>query len=369
MYEVQPGNLVDSSKEASQGYILVENQRIDVKVSNNLGSINVLDVDKDGNFFVEIQEVVLNGGFQVDQKVYRYDASGNLTGMARIPLNQRYIPVSHSIAVAPDKNVYVLTTKIDGAEIQRLSFVPDLEPIINPSKFETKSEQDHLQVAVSQDCRGRGEMMRVAHGYLNNRVFIDDAHINNPPAVCTTRSKPRYLGSAGWYSSVPYAWGMADSVAEFNNFMWQSGFFAGDYTNPNSGCSRGVDCSGFVSNVWGLGYQHGTCTLDDPEVTVALGGFSDLKIGDIVNICGAPGHVILFEEFGNLGTGAGMFGIEAYAAANLDRVVRQFRTFASINTYTPRRYVRACDRMVLPLVQRFQIQKGAEAYPPPNPYP
>jgi len=275
--------------------------------------------------------VVFNPAVQVDEKVYRYDALGNLTGMARIPLMEMYTSVAHGIAVGPDENVYILVTKPDGAEVQRLIFSARLFPILTPSNSkEDGVEQPYAESSVQVACRTRSSMISAATGYWNNSTYLNSYHINDPSGECPSRTKPRYLTTAKNYSSVPYAWGIGDTVAQFNSFMSGSSNakFAGDYTDPNSGCGRGVDCSGLVSNAWNLGSHYGTCTLE--TISTQLSFPTDLQPGDIMNRCNTtPRHTIIFDSFNSDKTA--MYGYEATTYGNYDRVMRLYRTFDSIS--------------------------------------
>jgi len=62
-------------------------------------------------------------------------------------------------------------------------------------------------------------MISIAARYRNNTTYLNSYHINDPYGECPSRTKPRYLTTAKNYSSVPYAWGIADTVAQFNSFM------------------------------------------------------------------------------------------------------------------------------------------------------
>ena len=220
-------------------------------------------------------------------------------------------------------------------------------------------------------------MIDVAVDYYENSTYLNSYHINDPNGECPSRTKPPNLTSAGWYPSVPYAWGIADTVNQFNDFMsgGNNHYFAGDYTDPNSGCGRGVDCSGLISMAWDLGFHHGTCTLEDSTISRPLGSFQELRKGDIVNKCSTtPRHVILFEKFGNNGQGQGMWGYEATITTNVYRVDYTFHLFSALSGYTPRTYVDACNKIHLPVLKDTHIQMDlgdgiSGPYPPPNPYP
>jgi hypothetical protein len=244
-YSAQPADM--TKQDASQGAITLGNNRIDVEVINKLGALRILHVHHDGNLFVEIEEVVLNDGFQVDHKVYQYDSIGNLMGMARVPHKLQYVYVANSVAVGPDGDVFALITRSDSGEIQKLLFYPDL-PSILPLPAEMDDNEQTKTVSLSSDCRSRVSMMDVADEYLNNSVYLNSYHINDNSS-CSGRVKPSYLDAPGYYSSVSYAYGMWDSVTQFNDFMsgGYNGYFAGNTAAVTLSCARGIDCSGLVS--------------------------------------------------------------------------------------------------------------------------
>jgi hypothetical protein len=374
VYTAQPANLM--ATESSKGLIIVDDRQIALEVSHNLGSIRILGVISGGTFFVEVQEVVINKVIQVDQKVYRYNSFGKLTGMARVPLIDQFIPVSHSIAIGPDGNVYALITKPNGAEVRKLTFVASLPHILDSSES-NDTRHDLIERSLTANCRSRSDMIQVAVSYFENSTYLNSYHINDPYGECPSRTKPPNLNSAGWYPSVPYAWGVADTVVQFNNFMsgGENHFFAGDYTDPNSGCGRGVDCSGLVSMAWDLGFHYGTCSLEDPEVSTSLGTFQEMQKGDIVNKCSTtPRHVVLFDKFGFNGQGQGMYGYEATITTNVYRVDYTFRLFSDLSSYTPRTYVEACNKIHFPILKDTHIEMDIEdrsinPYPLPYPYP
>lgn len=187
---------------------------------------------------MKVAELVLNIAFQVDQKVYRYDAEGNLAGMARVPLADQYVSVPQSIAVSPEGEVYALITHPNGAEIQKLTFISELQPILTPPALDQDREQQPPSSRSLENCRSREEIIGVALDYLNNSVYLNSYHINDNPA-CSSRVKPHYLGQPGSYTSVPYSWEKWDTVEDFNAYMsgGNNGYFAGDIDNPTSGCS------------------------------------------------------------------------------------------------------------------------------------
>lgn len=374
-YSAYPADL-RFKENASYGYILAGNKRIDVKVDNDLGDLSILYITPEGDLFVKVAELVLNTTFQVDQKVYRYNPSGNLVGMARIPLALQYTYVAHGIAVGPDGEVYALITRPDIGEIQKLTFNADLSPVLTPSEALEEYEKTQVYSPAADTCRPRESVIDVASDYRDNSTYLDSYHINDN-AICTERVKPRYLGGAGTYSSIPYAWNMWDTVDQFNAFMsgGQNGYFAGNISVTYENCARGIDCSGLVSRAWDLGSHYGTCSLE--SISIALSNVYALQSGDIMNRCfPTPRHTIIFDrfEFG------GMRCYEATTEFDYDRVVRIYRSFESIAAYIPRRYNNVCNQIHLPVVNNAvaemnSVSPSSDPYPPPslyqspNPYP
>ena len=185
--------------------------------------------------------------------------------------------------------------------------------------------------------------------YIDNSTYLNSYHINDPNNECPGRQKPQEMQSAGYYDSVPYAWGMWDSVEQYNGFMNgdNNGYFAGDVNSTYESCSRGIDCSGLVSRAWGLGYHHGTCTLEN--ISTPLSSTDYLQPGDIMNRCATtPRHAIIFDRFYL----DGIKGYEATIYDHQDKVVYMYRSFTTIETYTPRRYDDVCNRFHLPLIEK-----------------
>lgn len=368
--------------DASKGYLLVGENRIDVTVMNDLAGLSILRINPDGSFFVKVVESVLNQSFQVDLKVYHYNASGNMIGMARVPLADQYTSVDHGIAIGIDDTVYALVTRRDGAEIRRLVFVDELAPILSQVEVNEKDQLEDVSIRLDY-CRNRGAIIAVADEYLNNSTYLNLYHIEDNGA-CEGRVKPSYLDSAGMYASVPYAWNLWDTVDQFNTFMsgGVNGYFAGNASNIYLSCGRGIDCSGLVSRAWGLGSHLGTCSLEWESISTQLSNVYDLQSGDIMNLCDPEGigHAIIFDSFGE----GGMWGYEATTSSDYDRVVLTFREFNTILGYTPRQYKYVCNTIHLPYIRKYEVEIGSDnqvlnPYPPsdsvlsktpqPTPYP
>jgi hypothetical protein len=146
-------------------------------------------------------------------------------------------------------------------------------------------------LATAQDYANhpwRGTAANVFHGLDNAGTWIDTPDVD-------------FWGEGGWYADgrtnigVPYCWGGASSLAEFDQGLLKgrpAGYhFRGPRVNhPDSVLPVGVDCSGLVSRCWRLRARRST--YDIGEICEPLPNYDDLLPGDAVN---KPyDHVILF---------------------------------------------------------------------------
>lgn len=94
----------------------------------------------------------------------------------------------------------------------------------------------------------------------------------------------------GTYTALPYDWGGYMTLAEFDEQI-AAGYGAGSHSWHGSlWCTAGVDCSGFVSELWQSGH-YATSTFY--AVTSDI-GWSDLKRGDAINDAGS--HIVLYTH-------------------------------------------------------------------------
>jgi hypothetical protein len=183
-------------------------------------------------------------------------------------------------------------------------------------------------------------MYSTALSYLNNETYLTQANFTG---LCVGRTKPRgYFGTVGTiHKSVPYDWGGYQTVSEFNSFMAQ-GYLAGDIdtVNPTASwgtetCSYGVDCSGFLSRVWGTGHR---TTVDLPDIAIEIGK-SQLQRGDIINR--KKDHVAMFDRIDSDGK---LWTLEATKYNSYDRVVSiRNDSWARFNGYSYYRYNNVCS--------------------------
>lgn len=333
VYIARSANL--TSDNASSGYVMAGSTRFEINVDHDLGSIHILKVNGDGSLFVVVEELVIDTVLRVDKTIRHYSSSGKLLGIARIPIVEQYTYVAHQLSVGPDGNVYALVTYPEHAAVLRLSFTSKIDPILSDPNISTKVPEISESISISgvASCVSRDTMVNTAYSYYNNSKYLNNTNING---VCANRTKPRYLGNPGTYRSVSYDWWGFDTVSGWNSYMTNN-YQAGDIdTSGNEGCSKGVDCSGYVSRAWQLGSRYGTCTLEN--ISTQLSSVNLLQRGDILNKCNV--HTVLFRDFGY--EEGGLYVYEATTYNAYDRVVYTWNEWSRFSGYKPRKYNNVC---------------------------
>ena len=127
----------------------------------------------------------------------------------------------------------------------------------------------------------------------------------------------------GDYLGLPYDWGGYVTLFQFDDGI-KSGKGAGSY--PEHGvlsCTVGLDCSGYVSKIWGVGH-FGTATIHEVSHEIAFGA---VLPGDAFNVPGY--HVVLFA--GELSDGWPVF----YEAIGYNTMYNTFAGWANVSGFTP----------------------------------
>jgi hypothetical protein len=127
---------------------------------------------------------------------------------------------------------------------------------------------------------------------------------------------------------VPYAWGGSMDLTEFDRRIAE-GQGAGSHSGDGIlSCVAGVDCSGFVSQVWRLKQRPSTSTLGTLTRPIALDA---LRPGDALNKAGK--HVVLFA-----GTTPEGKPVIYEASGSASRVRMATPSWSYLNGYQPVRY-------------------------------
>lgn len=305
-----------------------------IRVKNSLAGISILSASPEFGLYVLVTEMdPLSPVIKVDEVVQHFDMStGLLIGLARVPLQERYTFVEHGTAVGPDGSVFSLITRANSIDIVRLGFASRIEPIIVSAPGGLTRSAIGIAGYGTMACSiARTTIINTANSFASNSVSLNST---NTDGGCPGRGKPRYIGGAGTYSSVPYDWDGFDTPSGYNAFMGQN-YQAGDINTAGAeGCSKGVDCSGLVSRAWGLTSKYGTYTLETVSSVISR---SALQQGDILNLAGT--HTVIFRWNGSYNQ---VNVIESTTTNNLDRVYAGSWDWSRFNGYTSRKYNNVC---------------------------
>ncbi len=307
-----------------------------------LASVRELDDIGDGNRYVLWKEYLFSEHGREEKKIEvhvyvgRFDNTGVLTGLVRLPLDEMqrigfdYTTILENGDVAllaslnggpfkiytlafqsppplllkaysslgkrrrwpkdPRPTVAVSTTTLDGTEV------------ISPRHSDPQS----ISTGPVQRIKTPriAKMVAIMNSYRDERWMADDRSFRNPcnsqangcakdrfvlPPRETLRPLPEH------FLGVAYDWGGADTIGDYRHKLavgMTAGNIGGTFWAAGSPrVTAGVDCSGFVSNVWGLG-QH-VSTSDLGNITYPVDKLKDMRIGDAMLL--PNHHVALFR--------------------------------------------------------------------------
>ena len=134
-------------------------------------------------------------------------------------------------------------------------------------------------------------------------------------------------------NGIAYDWGGMDDPERFD-LKLAEGQAAGSHSRHGiTGCTAGIDCSGYVSYCWGqpMTHDYSTRNIRDISGRARYNWFTDMKPGDALN---KPGdHIVLFAEYNPDGR-----PVVYEANGGAGRVIRKIRTWSSLKDYYPLQY-------------------------------
>jgi hypothetical protein len=142
----------------------------------------------------------------------------------------------------------------------------------------------------------RDEIMEAAKRLANYQWVCGEA---NRRAPCVTQSRYASDWQVGQtVTGIPYDWGGMDDPEAFGRKLSQ-GYAAGSHSQHGvTGCTAGIDCSGYVGYCWGIrdpGQKKGTSTIRSIAVRPKYNVFTDMQPGDALNKPGS--HIVLFAGY------------------------------------------------------------------------
>jgi hypothetical protein len=307
---------------------------------NHLGLVQIVGSDGLGGVYVVAEDVQVNPKVSVNEYLWHLDANGTVLSIASIPVAEQLTAVIHAVALGEENNPIVLVMHTDSIEFRKPGLI-DHASYIQSKRGLLPGEKDDSVIVARQDlivyngtCLTSAQMQSNALEYLNTWTNISSTSINNDSS-CTPRIIPAYLGGGGCYGSVSYDWGGWETPTQFVSAM-QSNYKAGnmDTTYPNGiACAHGVDCSGFVTRVWGLTSKLSTWTIPGASKPLC----PVLTLGDVLDYPGV--HVVVFVS--NATNGINTY--EATAYLYYDRVVYIYRPWSTLTGYIPYRSKTSCN--------------------------
>jgi hypothetical protein len=308
-----------------------------------LASARELDDIGGGNRYVLWKEYFISRQrdevkkIEVHVYVGRFDKRGVLTGLVRLPLDEMqrigfdyatilengYVALLASLNGGPFK-IYTLAfqspppllLKAYSSLGKKRHWPKDPQPtlavstttlegteVISPRHSDPESiSNGALQIIKTPTIP---QMIAIMNSYRDENWMADDRNVrnpcNSPINVCAKnrfvlppRESLRPLPEH--FVGVAYDWGGADSVVDYRQKLAvgvTAGNIGGKFWAAGSPrVTAGVDCSGFVSNVWGLG-QH-VSTSDLGNITYAVDELKAMRTGDAMLL--RNHHVALFRE-------------------------------------------------------------------------
>lgn len=280
--------------------------RLDLRVGDRLGAVDILDIDKKGRFFILAENIPAEGGGTASAFVARYSPSGSLEGVFDLPLAQAGGLSRRFVTVSPDGDVYFLRNGKEASQILWVGFRQ-----VHGGRILAMAAPAGGGLSLGDLARAKGgavavrpltrrQVIQTGLEFANVRWRVTpSAYGADPDSACSGFNRirrPGYLhGKLNQdVVGIPYCWGCHGSLAVYAAMIGR-GALAGNVctrNNPRAGVA-GVDCSAFVSAAWGLSSHFTTIAI--PAITHRLASGWDLLPGDALNKPGS--HVMLFVRF------------------------------------------------------------------------
>lgn len=322
--------------------------RLLLQVRDQVGTVEVLDIDKDGKAYVLAENVPVGNSSKATSFVARFSAKSALEGVYEMPLTPDVALSRRYVTVNSDGEVYFMRTRKNVVEVIAVGFRPfnkgqvvDLQPPSLADVADIPRDDPGRQPVAAVRPQTRPQMMRIAQAFADVKWRVTPTSYGGEPDYqCTgfngrLRRPPFVIGKVGQeVRGIPYCWGCMGSLPQIATRI-DRGMKAGNVctrNNPRQD-SAGVDCSGFVSAAWGLQTHFATVAI--PAISSQVMNPWDMKPGDALNKPGS--HVMLFAGF-TADRKAQVF--EASPGACNGRVCRNVYPLGSLlaRGYVPRRY-------------------------------
>ena len=340
----------------------------------NIETLKLLGLDSFKNIYLVVEESI-NPGWKIKRFLKKLTPDGRLLAQTVIPYSN-YAYTFKDLKVSPSGNVYQMLPLEKGLSILVWFIAPAGSEDINEGlnylsslfqNYEVSRELTTLSTYskelsnydISISAITPDNILYRAQQYANLTFYINSNNIAPVGGVsCGGKTVETYVRNPGTYTGVLYKWGGFSGITGVTSYTdcgynfiegLNAGLYAGDVnTNTTYGscCAVGVDCSGFVSQCWGLSSKYGTSTL--PNVSFLLYSNDFLEQGDALN--NPSSHVMLFYRRETDGR------FTVYESSANDWKVSSRSYYAStISNYGPYRYIQYSAPSKFNLNTRVQI--------------
>ena len=277
--------------------------KLEFHVRSRLGTVELLNVDKRGNYYVFAENVPDSAGDTASAFVARFAPNSSLEGVYELPLTRDGGLARRFVTVSPDGDVYFLRTRNGSSDILGVGFrrvakgqaLPYDTPA--PPHISDFGKMTAANALVRPLSRRQVIENGIAFATIRWRV-VPSAYGPDPDRRCAGFNRIRRPGYMHGMLQrevvgIPYCWGCSGSLPKIAGLI-QRGAMAGNVCtreNPRRDVV-GVDCSAFVSAAWGLSTHFTTIAI--PSIARPVGVW-DMLPGDAFNKPGS--HVMLFVRF------------------------------------------------------------------------
>lgn len=302
---------------------------LQVRTNHELGSVTHLATDVIDRTYFRVEELIpAEGQPRVKVWVFRFSADGMPDGGYDVPDEMLEIVPNRYLTVSDQGAVYFLGSRQQATFIARLRHIdgkswPDhmsaREPLIAMPERESSNRRPmpeatppNIAPTTRRAILAEAERFRTLKWVLGERNYAANRNSVCDPLNGRTWKRPSSLsGKVGeMIESVPYNWGGYMSTEQFVKRIASNAVAGNVCTCRSTDCvdreAAGVDCSGFVSQVWSI-ERRTTATLF--QVAETVHSYDQLLPGDILNK--PNNHVRLFIGPSPSGNGA----IRAYESS------------------------------------------------------
>ncbi len=330
--------------DESTGAVLVDGTEVaTIKTAGMLGGFSFLAATTDNTgFWLRVQDVtVVEQALHVRDFAYRVGIAGDILEVVEMPIADEVVYTHNrlafdssgairSLSTQPAEVVLAYPTRSDKTTAATLpaGATKHLETTVVGQARQTPGLTSQTDATGATQCRPGWAIMWHAYSYANYTATYGPQHLD---ASCAGRTRPVHATGSTVKGAI-YRYAGYQTLDAYDHAV-QSGKVIGDVKQADgvAACANGVDCSGFVSQVWGSSYK---TTHYMHQITNVIDR-AQLIPGDALH---KIGHVRLVEK--NLGSD-GVLVVES-TTGNYDRVIARWMSWGANSQYKARRYHGHC---------------------------